>query len=204
MNHIDANDLEQVSALADGELDAADAGLVVDLIGRSGKAMAAWQSYHVLGDILRCPDMSVSTDARAFAARVRSRLDAATVSAALQTVGAARPQAVAPLPAANDPTVRWKWLAAAACFLAVVSLGWQVGLVEQKSAAGESVESHGDSPVASRATTISPAPADPAVMLRDARLDELMAAHQQLGGTGAFQTPSGFLRNATFESPARR
>jgi len=38
-------------------------------------------------------------------------------------------------------------------------------------------------------------------MLRDARLDALLEAHQQAGGGS--QMPSGFLRNATFEGPAR-
>jgi sigma-E factor negative regulatory protein RseA len=38
-------------------------------------------------------------------------------------------------------------------------------------------------------------------MLRDARLDELLAAHQQAGGGS--QMPSSFLRNATFEGPSR-
>jgi sigma-E factor negative regulatory protein RseA len=38
-------------------------------------------------------------------------------------------------------------------------------------------------------------------MVRDARLEELLAAHKQLGGTSALQEPSGFLRNATFEMP---
>ena len=40
-------------------------------------------------------------------------------------------------------------------------------------------------------------------MLRDARLDELLAAHKQFGGISALQMPAGFLRNATFENPAR-
>jgi len=38
-------------------------------------------------------------------------------------------------------------------------------------------------------------------MVRDARLEELLAAHKQLGGTSALQESSGFLRNATFETP---
>ncbi len=44
---------------------------------------------------------------------------------------------------------------------------------------------------------------EPQVMIRDPRLDELMAAHKQFGGTSALQMPAGFLRNATFEVPAR-
>jgi len=40
-------------------------------------------------------------------------------------------------------------------------------------------------------------------MIRDARLDRLLAAHRQLGGATALGTSSGFLRNATFEGPSR-
>ena len=44
----------------------------------------------------------------------------------------------------------------------------------------------------------------PAVMIRDPRLDEMLAAHRQLGGgASALQSPAGMLRNATFEGPAR-
>ena len=39
-------------------------------------------------------------------------------------------------------------------------------------------------------------------MIRDPRLDELLAA-QQFGKTTALQMPAGFLRNATFEAPKR-
>jgi sigma-E factor negative regulatory protein RseA len=41
------------------------------------------------------------------------------------------------------------------------------------------------------------------VMIRDPRLDELLAAHKQFGGASALQQPAGFLRNATF-NPAGR
>jgi sigma-E factor negative regulatory protein RseA len=40
-------------------------------------------------------------------------------------------------------------------------------------------------------------------MIRDAELDALLAAHRQFGGTSAFQVPTGFLRNATFEGGGR-
>jgi sigma-E factor negative regulatory protein RseA len=42
-----------------------------------------------------------------------------------------------------------------------------------------------------------------ATMIRDPRLDALLAAHRQFGGTSALQMPSGFLRNATFEESSR-
>jgi sigma-E factor negative regulatory protein RseA len=55
----------------------------------------------------------------------------------------------------------------------------------------------GVTPVAAASDPRAPA------MLRDPRLDQLLAAHRQLGGATALQAPSGFLRNATFEGPAR-
>ena len=38
-------------------------------------------------------------------------------------------------------------------------------------------------------------------VLRDPRLEELMAAHRQAGGMSALQMPAGFLRNAAFDLP---
>ena len=38
------------------------------------------------------------------------------------------------------------------------------------------------------------------IMLRDPRLDELMAARGQIGGTANLQMPASFLRNATFNA----
>ena len=50
----------------------------------------------------------------------------------------------------------------------------------------------------------NPAEADAgAVMLRDARLDELLAAHRQTSGATALGNAAGFLRNATFEGSGR-
>jgi sigma-E factor negative regulatory protein RseA len=48
-----------------------------------------------------------------------------------------------------------------------------------------------------------PAGGERGVMIRDPALDEFLAAHRQLGGASALQTPAGFLRNATFEGPTR-
>ena len=36
-------------------------------------------------------------------------------------------------------------------------------------------------------------------VIRDARLDQYLAAHKQFGGSSALGVPSGFLRSATFE-----
>jgi len=38
------------------------------------------------------------------------------------------------------------------------------------------------------------------VILRDPRLDELLAAHRQFGSKASLQMPADFLRNASFAS----
>ena len=60
----------------------------------------------------------------------------------------------------------------------------------------------GANPTVAGQTRVAVGNGAPQVMLRDARLDELLAAHQQAGG--ASQMPSGFLRNATFEEGPSR
>jgi len=40
------------------------------------------------------------------------------------------------------------------------------------------------------------------VLVRDARIDEYLAAHKQFGGSTALGVPSGFLRSATYEGPS--
>jgi sigma-E factor negative regulatory protein RseA len=101
---------------------------------------------------------------------------------------------------ANDAVLRWKWLAAAASLMAVTVLGWHVGSVGiDTSARLASAPSTGVPATVGAAVPGT----EPSVMLRDPRLDELLAAHRQFGGASALQMPAGFLRNATFEQPGR-
>jgi sigma-E factor negative regulatory protein RseA len=41
-------------------------------------------------------------------------------------------------------------------------------------------------------------------VLRDVRLEELLAEHRQYGGMSALQMPAGFLRNATYDAAPQR
>lgn len=98
-------------------------------------------------------------------------------------------------PAANDASFRWKMVAGFASLAAVSAIAWSTAglfapaagpqLAQQQPAGAEQVL------VASPQGT----------MVRDARLEQMLAAHKQFGGTSALQVPSGFLRNATFETP---
>ncbi len=204
---------EWMSALADGQLAGDDFAQAVALLATSEDARAAWHSYHVLGDVLRCADLADCSRDQVFVARLRERLSQAEqpdlrldigrneelavhqpvlISASAKAVSAGDP------PSANDATVRWKWLAAAASLAAVAILGWHAGQVSSDASARLAA-----APPAATISAAATVAAEPPVMLRDPRLDELLAAHRQFGGTSALQAPAGFLRNATFEQPGR-
>ena len=97
-------------------------------------------------------------------------------------------------PAAND--WRWKLAAGFASVAAVAAIGWNVfGVVTP--AAQPQLASAGTG----ASGNLVPTGATP--MIRDPRLDQLLAAHRQLGSATALGNSSGFLRNATFEGPTR-
>ncbi len=121
---------------------------------------------------------------------------------------------------ANDPQFRWKLVAGLASVTALAALSWSVLLpaVQQPAGPGASQLAQAGAPAASAglvavqgqggltpagAQTVAVAGPGRQVMIRDPRLDQLLAAHKQFGGTSALQMPAGFLRNATFEEPSR-
>ena len=88
----------------------------------------------------------------------------------------------------------------AASLAAVAVLGWQVSKPSlEQGAVLAGTESAVRPAIAAPPAATAQAP----VMLRDPRLDELLAAHRQSGGASALPTSAGFLRNATFEQPGR-
>lgn len=215
--------LERISALADGHLDGDELAQTVAWAVSSEQARVAWHAYHVMGDVLRSADLTDCSRDRLFASRVCERL--AQIDASDRTVDDAdavfltpsRPDRIprpappmAPMPpavadtavrSANDAVLRWKWLAAAASVMAVAVLGWHVDQLNADAPMRLATTPAAGATVTAGALAAGTAPAP--VMLRDARLDELLAAHRQFSGVSALQTPAGFLRNATFEAPAR-
>ncbi len=198
---------EQLSALADGELDAAQAQALVSASMTDAQLLQTWASYHAIGDALRAH----SSDAHAATARLSDaprHVSAAQPTGPVQStpsVLATAPvvQIMAPQVAANDSVWRWKLVAGVAALAAVGSVMWSlVGLqggpvgtqlAQRSSPASAAVAL----PVVAAAQEVAP------VMIRDPRLDELLAAHKQFGGASALQQPAGFLRNATFTPTGR-
>ncbi|MBT2333757.1 sigma-E factor negative regulatory protein [Variovorax paradoxus] len=212
---------EQVSALADGHLHGDDFARAIDTVCAEEDARGAWRAYHLVGDILRSSAHSPCSDGDAFLARFRQRVAEEPVIAAPALVPAAAPAALTVrrrADAANEPVFRWKLVAGAASLVAVAAISWTLvgnGVGGSSSGAQIAAQQPAVNSVLAAAATNSQLSAtaaltptrvvvgngSPQVMLRDPRLDQLLEAHQQAGG--ASQMPSGFLRNATFEGPAR-
>lgn len=93
------------------------------------------------------------------------------------------------MPPANAPVFRWKVLAGIACSALVAVVGG--GLWNQSEwGRGDEISKARQIQLQAPLVVAAETPVDP--MLRDPRLDELMAAHRQLGGHSALQVPAGF------------
>lgn len=198
-----SNTNEMVSALADGELQGDAFARAMDVLATDAGARESWHAYHLVGDVLRSAELASPSNGADFVARFRDRLqqdgaspvpaglpvhDGAQVAAA--RIGAGR----AP---ANAPGFGWPLVAGLASLTAVAAIAWNV-----LGGAGKALPAGAEMAQAAPQQQTRVEPASP-VMIRDARLDELLAAHRQAGGASALQMPAGFLRNATFESPGR-
>ena len=203
---------EQLSALADGQLDPNQLAQALDYV-QQPEGHATWQLYHLVGDVLRSAELA-KPPAQNFMERLREEL--AKEGPCARPASEPAPIAVvAPAmeEAANASVFRWKMVAGFASLAAVAAIGWtSLGVVQgigappgaQMAAGAEPAVTAGPS-IASGAPVVAVADAEGGaqVMLRDPRLDELLAAHKQFGSTTALQMPAGFLRNATFETPSR-
>ncbi len=200
--------LEHLSAMADGELGKDEFAIALQACQRDDVALASWNNYHLIGDALRSPAPVMRSMDTAFLARLNQRL-ALEPSFDVSLVARERLLALVPgteiasvagaevhntvKPASNDANFRWKLVAGFASLFAVMAVAWNSsGLVAPaigpQIAQGSAIQQ-----------VVVPSSQGP--MVRDARLEELLAAHKQLGGSSALQVPSGFLRNATFETP---
>ncbi len=212
----DVTKREQISALADGQL---HGDAFADAVRCAGddEGMATWQLYHLVGDVLRSNELA-RADGNALLSRVRDQLAQEAPlqrPAVLVQDPAVAVVAHAQLPAANASVFRWKMVAGVASLAAVAAIGWSsVGVLQGGSGASGAQMAAVGAPVIQAMQApqpaVQPGPmvavADSEgqqVMIRDPRLDELLAAHKQFGSTSALQMPAGFLRNATFATPSR-
>lgn len=199
---------ELMSAFADGELRDDELSSVWLSLAESDTAVGDWDHYHLIGDVLRSSNSSVLPacgDSTSFLHRLNLKLRseepwAATPSVlpqplllpselAGQAPAALKPQRYR---AANDGIFRWKLLAGFATLAAVSVITWTAVAPTSMSTNSPQLAQRQD---ATQILVSSPQ----GTIVRDARLNELLAAHKQLGATSALQAPSGFLQSATFE-----
>jgi sigma-E factor negative regulatory protein RseA len=195
---MDSNEL--ISALADGQLEGEELARAMDACADPA-ALSTWHAYHVIGDVLRSGELVDAPPAPQFLRKLTERLAQERVE---------RPSALPPIRvrsdelAANDGTFRWKLVAGLASVAAFTAVGWSV--VGGGTPPAQPQLASAPQPAAAvgggAAETVV-ARSGAGMMIRDPKLDELLAAHRQLGGASALQMPAGFLRNATFEGPAR-
>lgn len=190
---------ELLSALVDGELHGAELEQAL-ACAESSEGCASWELYHVVGDVLRSPDLAHHSQ-HDLLTGLRSQLakepPLQLQKAQLQQVAAGMAQATPVValrdPAANSAVFRWKVAASFATVAAVAALGWNLM----------------GTPVGGQGAQLAQAPqslSSPMVVatqdgevLRDARLDALLANHQQYASRASLQAPADFLRNASFE-----
>ena len=197
---------ELISALADGQLASEDFALALAECEGDVEALLHWSAYHLIGDVLRSPGLTVHASEAAFVTRLRLRLDqepgfdavsAGTVTPDLSGLKELPPAGPPPgnfrRAASNDASFRWKLVAGFTSVAAVAAIAWNAGVgLPSLSKAPQLAQSD----AVQQVLVVS----GQGTMVRDARMQELLAAHRQFGGTSALQMPSGFLRNATFET----
>lgn len=190
---------ELLSALADGQANELDLAAALEACSKDDAALDCWNTYHLIGDFLRSPtDLRVSTAAggeTGFASRLGMRLAREAVPAAVPADAARLPVSANVVhyrgPASNDSSFRWKLVAGAASLAAVCAIALNASVLMAPASGPELAQ-------ASMPQIVVTSPQGPVV--RDARLEEFLAAHRQFGTTSALQDSSGFLRNATFET----
>ena len=198
---VGSNGAEEFSALVDGEL--GPDGLVRACASwrSDARSRQTWHAYHLIGDVLRSDDLASHPDRDVdFLNRLRERLADEPVVLA--------PPAVPAVPAIAGRRALRHWRAGAAVaagFVAVAGV-----LVVMRSPVPQAEPELARAPVVS---PVVPVAADAGVdqaayvtdgrVMRDARLDRYLAAHQQFAGASALGVPSAFLRSATTDASKR-
>jgi sigma-E factor negative regulatory protein RseA len=203
--------LERLSEMVDGEAEPTTVERLCAVWRNEPAARATWHTYHLIGDVLRSDDLS--SDARrdaAFLRLLRERL--ANEPTVLAPAASELPQGQR----SRGPWFGRAWAGAGAIAAGFVTVAG-VLLVTQAPTAPPAPAlallpdaAHLRAASAPAASTIAEPPmAEPqnvvasGKVIRDARLEQYLAAHKQFGGSSALGVPSGFLRSATVEVPNR-
>jgi sigma-E factor negative regulatory protein RseA len=213
MSNSSEHDAEQLSALADGELDPATVGQVCGRWRAGTTSHATWHAYHVIGDVLRSEDLAsdAKRDHEAFA-KLRARLACEPmISAAASAPERSRTGWAEDSSRRNAR--RWGAAFAVAAGFATVAGVLFVLRVAPGGASEQGVN------LARTGTAASPAMSVDAKsqtagreaqarfadgrLVRDPSLDRYLDAHKDFSGSSALGVPSSFLRAATSDASGR-
>ena len=210
MNELRVPVAERISALSDGRLTGDEFVQTMTDMHSDPLAVSTWQAYHLVGDVMRERELLPAASDFAFWEKLELRLaaepswplsgnedDRAAQVDPMPVV--AMPQRVG-VPEANAPVFSWKMLAGG---LSTVLFGVVGVALWSQPDVQTSVQVSAPSVRGAVAPQFVAKEVEAGIMVRDPQLDELMAAHRQLGGHSILQVPTVFLRNATFEESAR-
>ncbi len=207
---------QELSALVDGELTSDGVQRVCAAWRDEPSSREAWHTYSLIGDVLRSEDLASSGlhDER-FLRDLRARLRDEPVVLAPQT---------APAVAVRRSGGRF-WKASAAVAAGFVVVVGAMLATQQPPQADRGAVPMAAMPVSpstnpsaepvmpvSQVTALAPSPelnnagtelVFDGQVIRDPRLDRYLLAHKQFSGSSVLGAPSGFLRNAAAEVPAR-
>jgi sigma-E factor negative regulatory protein RseA len=208
-----------LSALADGE---ADAALAASLSARwrdDPVLRQRWRAYHLIGDVLRSDDLADGRPDAVFMQRLRSRLEQEPVVFAPSGLQEPARSEGRGTPASRRPGPMRRWAAPAAVAAGFVAVAGVLTVTRLDVATDPASAPQLAQALPAPATPVAPGLVGPVavvdgsaeveseaftggVLIRDARLDQYLTAHKQFGGSSALGVPSGFLRGATFERPS--
>jgi sigma-E factor negative regulatory protein RseA len=208
---------QSLSALVDGELDAASVQRMCAAWREDASVRSTWHAYHLIGDVLRSEDLaSAGRHDEAFLAGLRARLAQEPV------VLAPAPRAVPEPKQAPAALRRRMWtapVAVAAGFVAVAGVlvvtrvaapggdgqGASTLVALQPAGAAQQART-----VPASSTSLPDTPIEVATalgpdlkLIRDVRLDRYLAAHKQFDRGAAVSVPGVMLRNAAAVAPER-
>lgn len=197
-----------LSALADGELTDFECDVLLRNVVDTEPLHQQWLSYQIIGQVLSGSLVEGSArSSQDFLKGVVARLPSEVLRELPLAPDVRLLQVRAD--AANDPVVRWKWVAGVASLAAMMAVSWTVlrdAPSGPASLSGPVLASSEAAPVAGAGTKASAVVVNTAqgALIRDARLEQLLAEHRQYGTMSALHMPAGFLRSATHEAAERR
>lgn len=216
----DAAARERLSALADGELDAAGVAATCDSWRGDAGLRASWHAYQLIGDVLRSDDLaSVASHDADFLRGLRARMSSEPVVLAparwprrAADAGAGARAGASLMPSDRLSGRGWRvpsaLVAGVALVVGIFGVARLVAPVDPStggvalalSAPGPDVVASVD---ANSGSIRQEANLASHQLIRDARLDRYLDAHKQFAGTSMLGVPSPFLRSATFDSSTR-